>query len=92
MEGSNGYFLVIFFSFLKGKFLLKENLALAVYKGLTLKTGDQHLDLLHPLQTMTPTESGRAVPERYIFSASQKKSVCKSFGGRSSRPWASLKL
>jgi len=73
VEGSNGYFLVIFFSVLKGKFLLKENLALAVYKGFTLKIGNQHPDLLHPLQTMRPTEFGRAVPERYILLVSQKK-------------------
>lgn len=61
--------------------MLQENLALAVYKGLTLKTGDQHPDLLHPLQTMTPTKFGRAVPERYIFSASQKKKVYVSLWG-----------
>lgn len=53
--------------------MLKENLALAVYKGLTLKIGNQHPDLLHPLQTMRPTEFGRAVPERYILLVSQKK-------------------
>ena len=46
--------------------MLKENLALAVYKGLTLKIGDQHPDLLHTLQTMRTTEFGRAAPERHI--------------------------